>query len=151
MRSNAFPGHLDPVTRRVRLAPADPAFFADPYAAFAAIRAVTPVFFWEELGLWCLLDYETVNAVFRDRRFGREILHVATREELGLPEPAAHLRPFYEMDDLAMLAREPPTHTRLRTLVNRAFVSRQVERLRPRVAALRINLSMSSRRRAKSI
>ncbi|TIT04729.1 MAG: cytochrome P450, partial [Mesorhizobium sp.] len=27
-------------------------------------------------------------------------------------------------------------HTRLRTLVNRAFVSRQVERLRPRVEAL---------------
>src|SRR6185369_4001159 len=29
-----------------------------------------------------------------------------------------------------------PVHTRLRTLVNRAFVSRQVERLRPRVEAL---------------
>ena len=35
-----------------------------------------------------------------------------------------------------MIAREPPVHTRLRTLVNRAFVSRQIERLRPRVAAL---------------
>ena len=31
---------------------------------------------------------------------------------------------------------KPPAHTRLRTLVNRAFVSRQVERLRPRIAAL---------------
>src|SRR5690606_5386794 len=31
---------------------------------------------------------------------------------------------------------EPPAHTRLRTLVNRAFVSRQVERLRPQVEAL---------------
>ena len=35
-----------------------------------------------------------------------------------------------------MLELEPPVHTRLRTLVNRAFVSRQVERLRPRVEAL---------------
>ncbi|TIM99853.1 MAG: cytochrome P450, partial [Mesorhizobium sp.] len=34
------------------------------------------------------------------------------------------------------LELEPPVHTRLRTLVNRAFVSRQVERLRPRVEAL---------------
>jgi cytochrome P450 len=34
------------------------------------------------------------------------------------------------------LELEPPEHTRLRTLVNRAFVSRQVERLAPRVAAL---------------
>jgi len=35
-----------------------------------------------------------------------------------------------------MIELEPPVHTRLRTLVNRAFVSRQVERLRPRVEAL---------------
>ena len=31
---------------------------------------------------------------------------------------------------------EPPEHTRLRNLVNRAFVSRQVEKLGPRIAAL---------------
>ena len=35
-----------------------------------------------------------------------------------------------------MLELEPPEHTRLRTLVNRAFVSRQVERLRPRAERL---------------
>jgi cytochrome P450 len=35
-----------------------------------------------------------------------------------------------------MIAREPPVHTRLRTLVNRAFVSRQIERLRPRISQL---------------
>jgi len=94
------------------------------------------VFFWEELGLWCLTGYEAVNGLFRDKRFGREILHVATREEVGIPEPPAHVRPFYDIDNLSMIAREPPVHTRLRTLVNRAFVSRQIERLRPRVAAL---------------
>jgi len=128
--------HLDPSTRRVSLDPTDPAFFQNPYAAFEEIRALAPVFFWEELGLWCLTGYEAVNALLRDRRFGREILHVATREELGLPEPPAHVRPFYVVDNLSMLAREPPVHTRLRTLVNRAFVSRRIERLRPRVAAL---------------
>jgi cytochrome P450 len=127
---------FDPATRRVSLDPADPAFFEDPYRAYAAIRNEAPVFFWEQLGLWCLTGYEDVNAVFRDRRFGREILHVASREELGLPEPAEHVRPFHEVDNLTMLAREPPVHTRLRTLVNRAFVSRQIERLRPRVEAL---------------
>ena len=127
---------IDSESRRVSLDATDPAFYQDPYAAFAAIRAVAPVFFWEELGLWCLTGYEAVNAVFRDRRFGREILHVATREELGLAEPPEHVRPFYAVDDLSMLAREPPVHTRLRTLVNRAFVSRRIERLRPRAAAL---------------
>ncbi len=130
------PLRIDAAARRVSLDPTDPAFYEEPYAAYEAIRAVAPVFFWEELGLWCLTGYDAVNGLFRDKRFGREILHVASREEVGLPEPAEHVRPFYEVDNLSMLAREPPVHTRLRTLVNRAFVSRQIERLRPRVAAL---------------
>jgi len=35
-----------------------------------------------------------------------------------------------------LLELEPPDHTRLRTLINRAFVSRQVDRLAPRIEAL---------------
>jgi cytochrome P450 len=132
----ATPARIDVASRRVSLSATDPAFYQDPYAAYEAIRRQAPVFFWEELGLWCLTGYEDVNGLFRDRRFGREILHVATREEVGLAEPPEHVRPFYEVDNRSMLAREPPVHTRLRTLVNRAFVSRQIERLRPRVAAL---------------
>src|SRR5258707_10208944 len=131
-----LPACIDPATRRVALDATDPAFYQDPYRAYEAIRAVAPVFFWEELGLWCLTGYEAVNGLFRDKRFGREILHVATREEVGVPELPEHVRPFYDVDNLSMIAREPPVHTRLRTLVNRAFVSRQIERLRPRVAAL---------------
>ena len=123
-------------TRTVSLDATDPAFYQDPYAAFDRIRAIAPVFFWEELGMVCLTGYEAVNGIFRDRRFGREILHVATRAEVGIPEPPEHVRPFYDIDNLSMIAREPPVHTRLRTLVNRAFVSRQIERLRPRVASL---------------
>ena len=131
-----IPLRIDGATRRISLAPTDPGFYQDPYPAYEAIRAVAPMFFWEELGLWCLTGCEAVNGLFRDKRFGREILHVATREEVGIPEPPEHVRPFYEVDNLSMIAREPPVHTRLRTLVNRAFVSRQIERLRPRVAAL---------------
>jgi cytochrome P450 len=130
------PEHIDRASRRVSLDATDPRFFQNPYAAFDRIRAVAPIFFWEELGMWCLTEYEAVNNVFRDRRFGREILHVATREEVGLAEPPEHVRPFYDIDNLSMIAREPPVHTRLRTLVNRAFVSRQIEKLRPRVAEL---------------
>jgi cytochrome P450 len=121
---------------RASFVPTDVAFCQDPYPAYEAMRAVAPAVFWEELGLWCLTGYDAVNAILRDRRFGREVLHVATREEADLPEPAEHVKPFYAVDDLSMLAREPPVHTRLRTLVNRAFVSRRIESLRPRIAWL---------------
>ncbi|CAM5764745.1 cytochrome P450 [Labrys miyagiensis] len=121
---------------RVTLDPTDPAFVQDPYPAYRAIRERAPLFFWEEYGCWCAASHQLVFDLFRDRRFGREILHVATREELGWPQPQAHLAPFDAVDAHSMLEREPPVHTRLRTLVNRAFVSRQVERLRPRIATL---------------
>ncbi|MCX5497044.1 cytochrome P450 [Kaistia dalseonensis] len=129
-------GKIDRATRHVSIDAKDPAFFQNPYPVFEAIRDLTPAFYWEEYQLWCFLNADDVNALFRDRRFGREILHVATREELGMPEPAPHLKPFYDVDSLSMLEREPPVHTRLRTLVNRAFVSRQIERLRPRIERL---------------
>ncbi len=126
---------IDPATRHVWLDAADPAFNQDPYPTFAALGAISPVFFWSEYGVWCFVRADDVAALLRDRRFGREILHVASREQAGLPEPPAHTRRFYDVDRHSMLEREPPIHTRLRTLVNRAFVSRNIERLRPRIAA----------------
>ncbi len=127
---------IDAARRRVRLSPADPDFVQDPYPSYRAIRDACPTFFWEDYGHWCCADFATVDALFRDRRFGREVTHLASREALGWPPLPEHTRPFHELDALSMLEREPPAHTRLRRLVNRAFVSRAVERLRPRVAAL---------------
>ena len=72
----------------------------------------------------------------RDKRFGRQILHVATREELGWPPPKDHVAAFDLTEKYSLLALEPPAHTRLRLLVNRAFVSRHVEQLRPRIEKL---------------
>ncbi len=120
---------IDPATRRVSLDARDPAFFSDPNRAYAAIHAACPTFYWEEQKQWFFTGYDHVNALLRDRRFGRQILHVATREELGLPEPAAHTRHFDKAEEHSLLEIEPPEHTRLRTLVNRAFVSRHVEKM----------------------
>ena len=44
-----------------------------------------------------------------------------------------------------MLELEPPRHTRLRNLVNRAFVSRQIEKLGRRSKAWRMRGSTPSR------
>jgi unspecific monooxygenase len=99
------------------------------------MHAVTPAFFWEEFGFWCVTSYDGVSSLLRDRRFGRENLD-------GPPAPQqpgslrGHVRHFDALEEHSLLEREPPAHTRLRTLVHRAFVSRQVERLRPRLEAL---------------
>jgi cytochrome P450 len=123
-------------TRSVDLDPRNTQFVQDPYSAYEAVRQLCPVFKWEQYGHWCFLNHEDVNGLLRDRRFGRQILHVASREELGWAEPAAHLKAFTDHEQHSLLELEPPVHSRLRGLVNRAFLSRQVERLRPRLLSL---------------
>jgi cytochrome P450 len=123
-------------TRTVNLDPRDPTFVQDTYAAYDVIRSLGPAFSWEQYGHWCFAGFDDVNALLRDRRFGRQILHVATREELGWAEPSQHIKIFTDHEQHSLLELEPPVHTRLRGLVNRAFLSRQVERLRPRLMSL---------------
>jgi cytochrome P450 len=125
-----------PDNKRASVDPRDPAFYQNPYAFYDRLHATDPTFYWEEYGHWCFAGYKDVNALLRDKRFGREILHVATREELGMPEPQPHTAAFDLTEKHSLLNLEPPAHTRLRTLVNRAFVSRHVEQLRPRIVRL---------------
>lgn len=110
------------------LDPCDPAFVGDPYPFYAAMRDLGRVFAWRQLGHRCVARYDDVNALLRDRRFGRQILHVASRAELGWPEPDEHLGPFHEFERHSLLELEPPRHTRLRGFVNAAFLPRQVDR-----------------------
>lgn len=122
--------------RTVDLDPRDPSFFNDPYPHYEAIRADMSAFYWKQYGLWCFIDFDEVNRLLRDKRFGRQILHVAGRDEVGLPPQKPHLADFDAVEAHSLLELEPPAHTRLRSLVNRAFVSRQVERLRPEIETL---------------
>ncbi|MER8403819.1 cytochrome P450 [Mesorhizobium sp. M0185] len=126
---------FDPASRRLRLDPHEPAFFQNPYEAYAFLHGALNAFFWEEFGFWCFGGFDDVNRLLRDRRFGRQN-PAGIPDSRGIGQDRTHLSAFDGIEANSMLELEPPVHTRLRTLVNRAFVSRQVERLRPRVEAL---------------
>ncbi|RUW61800.1 cytochrome P450 [Mesorhizobium sp. M7A.F.Ca.US.008.03.1.1] len=126
---------FDPATRHLRLDPHEPAFFQNPYDAYAFLHGVSNAFFWEEFGFWCFGGFDDVNRLLRDRRFGRQN-PAGIPDSRGIGQDRSHLSAFDGVEANSMLELEPPVHTRLRTLVNRAFVSRQVERLRPRVEVL---------------
>ncbi|HZY68590.1 MAG TPA: cytochrome P450 [Devosia sp.] len=127
---------IDVAARRASAGPREVGFYRDPYPFYTALHAGAPTFVWEEYGHWCFAGFREVNALLRDKRFGRQILHVASREELGWPAAKAHTAAFDLIEKYSLLSLEPPAHTRLRTLVNRAFVSRHVEQLRPRIERL---------------
>lgn len=126
---------FDPATRSLRLDPHEPAFFHNPYEAYTFLHGASNAFFWEEFGFWCFGGFDDVNRLLRDRRFGRQN-PAGIPDSRGIGQDRTHLSAFDGVEANSMLELEPPVHTRLRTLVNRAFVSRQVERLRPRVEAL---------------
>jgi cytochrome P450 len=117
-------------------APTDPAFVADPYEAYAALREGPRVVHDPATDRWLVPRHADVDALLRDRRLGRTYLHVASHAEMGRPEDPPHLEPFWRVVRAGMLDVEPPEHTRLRRLVSRAFTPRVVERLAPTVQAV---------------
>ena len=108
--------------------PTDPAFVQNPYPFYERARAAGPFFHWVDYNLTCTTNAAACNAIFRDRRFGRE-----SPVPLQIPP---HLAPFYAVEAHSMLELEPPRHTRLRGLVLRAFTSRRIAALGPEITAL---------------
>ena len=104
--------------------PMDPEFLADPYPTYHRLRAEEPVHH-SPLDFWVLTRYEDVAAVLRDPRFIKEPLAAFVAARFGVAVPAGI--------GLSMLDRDPPDHTRLRSLVSKAFTPRVVEGLRPRI------------------
>jgi cytochrome P450 len=121
-------------SRHVRLNPKEPEFYKNPYPLYDLIREQVPVFFWEDYQMWCFAAHADVNAILRDRRFGRQITHLDRK--IKLPKVSPELQPLKDVDKYSMLEMEPPAHTRLRGLVHKAFMARQIEQMRPRIERL---------------
>ncbi len=107
----------------VRFNPMDPEFIADPYPTYHRLRAEDPVH-RSPLGFWVLTRYEDVVTALRDPRLAKEAIAAVIAARYGAAMPAM---------GLSMLDRDPPDHTRLRGLVNKAFTPRVVEGLRPHI------------------
>ncbi|GAA1655804.1 cytochrome P450 [Fodinicola feengrottensis] len=105
----------------------DAEFLRSPYEVLAQLRAKHPLAWDETLGRWLAFDYQTCNAVLRDRDLAR-----IWKDR----EPSADFGQFNLIHRNALLEMEPPDHTRLRRLVSVAFTRRRTEGLRPRIATL---------------
>jgi hypothetical protein len=107
--------------------PFDPSFRENPYPGLAHLRAHHPV---DEMpfGVWRLTRYADCVRLLREVPTGMRRADGSTRADGILPPDIGPGR--------FMLQQDPPTHTRLRRLVSKAFTPRAVERLRAHVQSL---------------
>jgi cytochrome P450 len=110
----------------------DPAFRRNPYPRYAELRE-SPERFRTPDGLVLLTRHAEVLAAVRDPRLSSNPKHAAPGSQ---PRSLQQLPFLTDGSIQLMLIADPPDHTRLRRLANKAFTPRAVEALRPRVTEL---------------
>lgn len=104
-------------------------FRADPYPHYARLRAEAPVFYSQSARMWIVSRFEDVVGVLKEPNlFSSDamaaILAVGSQDGPGPRMPGN------------LVTYDPPEHTKLRNIVNRAFTPRRVESWRPLVEQL---------------
>lgn len=113
-----------------------PEFIRDPYPTLERLRDETPIYWdpvWKKV---FVTRHEDIAALLRDKRLGRSIFHVLSRDELGFPPPDPRVGDFDHFQANHILDMEPPGHTRIRGLVQKAFTPSRVEGLRVRIEGI---------------
>ncbi|HEY6494875.1 MAG TPA: cytochrome P450 [Trebonia sp.] len=106
-------------------------FYQQPHALYrrlAAAGPALPVITPDGLPGWLVTSYREGRALLADPRLSKDLAKI--REALPADRVGAFASPLMKN----MVFSDPPEHTRLRGLVNRAFTGHAVKRLRPRIA-----------------
>lgn len=115
----------------------DPAMLSDPFPAYTRLRAEAPVAWSERWQAWVVSRYGDVQVSLKDK----ENLSNENRQALLFDdltdrqrEDLKTLRHYFAQKDV--IGSDPPDHTRMRGLVQKAFTPRMVASLQPRIARL---------------
>ncbi|ASZ12704.1 cytochrome P450 [Chitinophaga pendula] len=111
----------------------DPAFIQNPYPTYALLRQEAPVHritLENDYPIWLVTRYDDVMALLKDPR----VTKVPGKAQGEQPQPL----PFDQVDNMTLLSQhmlmmDPPDHTRVRALVNKAFTPKHTAQLRPRI------------------
>ncbi len=105
----------------------DSGFLEDPYPALAEIRRLGKPVWHEQSQLFLAATYQDANAVLRNRSLGRIFKPKKPDEDWNT---------FNWLHSDSLLDSEPPKHTRLRSLLVKAFNKNKIESMRPAVERL---------------
>lgn len=104
-----------------------PEFLSNPFPVYEMFRKNQPVAYMEPLQLWSVFTYDHVKTVLTDHaRFSsRPNMTVKSSQQLE-----------QQPEGFSLITTDPPKHTDLRVLVNRAFTPKAVAALEPRIGEI---------------
>ena len=105
----------------------DKDFVQNPYPQLAELRAQGKPIWHEDLGVFLAAKYKDANQVLRDRKLGRIF---------NPKEPQSQWETFNWLHADSILDSEPPKHTRLRSLVMKAFNPKTIAALEPTIQTI---------------
>jgi len=115
--------------------PLEKGFAEDPYPQYRKLLEHDPVHRTRLAGGWVLTRYADISRALADSRFMADERKLPDFEKIRQRRIKAANLPDQPATQ-TMLRLDPPDHTRLRSLVNKAFTPRAVEKLRPRVVEI---------------
>ena len=111
-----------------------PEIIANPYPSYHELREHDPVYWSESRQGWLLTRYADVLEALRDRRLSANRISTYANR---IPEPMQEtMAPIFRIFSNMMLVADPPSHTRLRSLANKAFTPRVVDGMRSHIQAI---------------
>ncbi|HTJ44947.1 MAG TPA: cytochrome P450 [Kofleriaceae bacterium] len=111
-----------------------PAALADPFPIYKRLRDEDPVHWSDSYGGWIVTRYDDVARCLKDPRMSAR--RAEAMWDRMPPELRAATVPLQRAFSLWMLMMDPPDHTRIRSLVSRAFAPSLVQGLAPRIRAI---------------
>ena len=102
----------------------NPTFVANPYEQLKALREIGKPVWHEGMQIFLAARHSDANDVFRNKSLGR----IFTDKS-----PEFEWETFNWLHSDSILDSEPPKHTRLRSLVAKAFNRNKIEGMRPAV------------------
>jgi pimeloyl-[acyl-carrier protein] synthase len=102
----------------------------DPHPLFKRLREKDPVHYSEVFQGWVVTRYDDVLSILRDSRWAADRMKI---DDSRIADRVNQDTVQNQVMARTMLTVDPPDHTRLRNLVNKAFTPRSVERVRPRI------------------
>ena len=121
--------------------PFDPTTLQCPYPHYAKMRTDAPVHHIPSLGMYFVTRHDMISEVIRDietfsNQFGNTSMPLPAEAREKMLEVLAEGYPRVP----TMLTADPPTHTRYRRLVSKAFTPRSITELEPIIRAITTRL-----------